>query len=534
MSKNVTVKVPRMSGKNLSHRNVFTGKCGTLMPILFYEPPIGTKMKLRMALDLRLPPLASETFANVDYRCEAFFVPLRLLFRGFERWYSGNQNSDLTGTEPCPPQLLVPSTLTRGSLFDMLGLKALSTQSSGNYVTALPFIAYHLIWQEWYRNTLVQKPAFIDNSFASSSAGSRGSLLPYLAFDPGGVTPSDNTPYLQNENDTTCFDGVSIYSFRQRNFGYDYFTSATPTPQMGVGQSVEIATPESGNGYFSISALRAANSLQQFAERNNLAGSHLPDVIKARTGVRLSNSVAQRPVLLGSCSIPVYNVGVNQSFAVSPESSGSRNVFNSVGSVYGKVTCSGNELLIDDFMTEEPGYVFVMGSLVPRAQYSTGVSRQLTRYGATANSYVDNAVALLQNVGNQPVYARELSGSVSSADKVFGYQPRFSDWHKMDDEVHGLFVDGGSLDSYVLQRAVTGDPVISSSFLEIPTDYLNQIFSLDPSASGAGDEFFSYQADTYWDFRIVNNLSDYAIPSLQDPAYEHGRDVTVKVGGTQL
>lgn len=532
MSKKVTVKVPRYSGKNLSHRNVFTGKCGDLVPIMFYEPPVGSKVKLRMALDLRLPPLASETFANVDYRCEAFFIPLRLLFSGMEYWYSGVPVEGWSGQRCVPPQIVSQAPFAAGSLSDMLGCKS-NSLSAGNTITALPFIAYHVLWDSWYRNTLVQKPAFVPLlSGTLNAANYRGRYLPYLTFINGAVSEALGKPLLNGASDTTCYDGVSLFSYRQRNFGFDYFTSAFPSPQVGEGQSVKVATPESGDASFSISALRAANSLQQFAERNVLAGSRLVDVVKARFGVDLSDGVAQRPLLLGSCSIPVYSVGVNQAFNSPSDQTGVNNPFLTTGTTYGKVSCSGNELLIDDFQTKEPGYIMVLGSLVPRVQYSTGLSRILTRYINGADSYVDNANPMLQNVGNQPIYARELSGSVSSPDAVFGYQSRFADWHKMDDEVHGLFVDGNSLDSFVLQRAVSGDPVLSDSFLRIPNNYLNQIFAYSPS--DGGDEYVSYQADTYWDFRVVNCLSDYAIPSLQDPAYEHGRDVSVKVSGTHL
>lgn len=530
MPKKITVKVPRSSGKNLSHRNAFTGKCGTLMPILFYEPPVGSKMKLRMALDLRMPPLASETYANIDYRCEAFFVPLRLLFKGFEDYYAGQSPIGST-LRYVPPTCVTPTPYTLGSLPDMLGCKT-KAASSGNTVTALPFIAYHLIWQEWYRNTLVQKPAFVPPvEFAGQNPAynNRGCHLPYMSFIDGAVTAALGKPSLNGAADLTTFDGKSIFDLRQRNFGYDYFTSATPQPQLGDGMSVQIEP--TGDGEFSISALRAANSLQQFAERNLLAGTRLVDVIKARFGVNLSNSVAQRPVLLGSCSIPVYSVGVNQTSGSETVGGDSANPFREVGATYGKVSCSGNELLIDDFSTEEPGYVMVLGSLVPRVQYSTGLSRQLTRYISGKDSYVDNANPMLQNIGNQPIYSRELSGSASES-SVFGYQSRYADWHKMDDEVHGLFVDGASLQSFVLQRSLLSNPVLSDSFLQIPTDYLDQIFAF--SATSEGDEYISYQADTYWDFRVVNGLSDYAIPSLQDPSYEHGRDVVVKVAGTQL
>lgn len=109
MGKSVTVKVPKRSGKNLSHRTNFTGQVGTLIPIMCHEPVVGQRSRLSIALDLSLPPLASKTYANLDYKVEAFFVPFRLLFGGFEEWFSGaNIRSLASGVRPCAPVIRFP------------------------------------------------------------------------------------------------------------------------------------------------------------------------------------------------------------------------------------------------------------------------------------------------------------------------------------------------------------------------------------------------------------------------------------------
>lgn len=104
-------------------------------------------------------------------------------------------------------------------------------------------------------------------------------------------------------------DGVRLWELRQANFGSDIYTSCTPQPQNGTAQSVSFRIPEAvgANGSFTISALRAANSMQQFLERNNLAGNRLVDYVKAQYGANLSDSIAQRPILLGAGSFDVYS-----------------------------------------------------------------------------------------------------------------------------------------------------------------------------------------------------------------------------------
>ena len=40
--------------------------------------------------------------------------------------------------------------------------------------------------------------------------------------------------------------------------------------------------------------------------------------------------------------------------------------------------------------------------------------------------------------------------------------------------------------------------------------------------------------DCYFDYKVAQPLAKYSLPSLQDPAYEHGRTITVHKGGSRL
>ena len=82
-SSRVDVKVQNISGHSMSHRNSLTSRVGTLTPVLVEEVCPNSRMHLSTSFSVKLPPLASETFANLDYRLEAFFVPHRLLVRNF-------------------------------------------------------------------------------------------------------------------------------------------------------------------------------------------------------------------------------------------------------------------------------------------------------------------------------------------------------------------------------------------------------------------------------------------------------------------
>lgn len=562
----VPVKIPYKSGFDKSHRNTLTGTTGTLIPVLCDELLPNSDVFLRMPFVLGMPPLATDTFMNVNYKLEAFFVPTRLLMKGYEKWINGETSITVGGVSSkirTPViSFVVSSTypdehndwIKPGDLADYLGFKSDIAVGSDDKVniSAFPFLAYHLIYNEWYRNSLVQKDIM---SYDISSV--------YQAKNFTSVIPLERDLEYEIHPASKFEDNVAIGSLRQRNFGADYFTVSTPRtqngPVMGVNLSIvdgvtnSINNPirfgsetEKGKGSFNsgvnrnaettssksngftIASLRAANSMQQFLERNNIAGNRFVDFLRANYGADLSDGVAQRPVYLGSSSTPVYVNGVLQTANGGDESG--NNPFNSVGSNYGKAIAQDKDFVVK-FHTSEPGYLMVLGSLVPEVTYSSGVRRYLTRY-TLPDSRADMANHLLQNVGQQPIYMSEIEGWLDSSDfgNVFGFVDRYADWMTSNNELHGLFRDGESLESFALQRSyLSVEDGITSSFLMIPKNYLDQVMAVTNENAG-----YSYWVDFYCDYKVSMPLARYSIPSLQDPAYEHGDTVWLNRGGVRI
>ena len=541
--------VPKLSGFDKSHQNLLTSKVGTITPILVDELIPGSRVSCKLALGASLPPLASDTYMRCSIKCEAFFVPTRLLVGGFEAWFT-DESKDLVDsvTAGVPttnskvsylPILKAPATgtppswtadiLAQGSLGDYLGFRSGAiTELSGVGVSALPFLAYHRIYQDWYRNSLIQKECFLPwDSYGSYSTGAVDS--PYTFFQ-------QNDYIWSTDNDVVLADGVRITQLRQRNFGLDYFTTATPQPQQGSPMVVSFNT-SGATGQFSIATLRAANSMQQFKERNNLLGNLYVEQLYGRYGVRPSDGIAQRSLYLGRGEFEVYSKGIYQT-AISANAGDSdpnagsgagTNPFGGVGTRYGSAYASGESFMID-FEAKEPGYLFVMATLVPRVTYSTGIERYLRHYMG-AGSLSDMANPILQNVGPQPIYEYELTGSAGSPARIFGYTDRYAEFKIKQDTLHGLFRDGQSLEAFALQRSFAGTslPTINNAFLQIPTDYMDQVTAVKQWISR-----FGYQLDTYFDYMVAMPISKYSLPTLQDPAYEHGKTIVVNRGGSKL
>lgn len=423
------------------------------------------------------------------------------------------------------------------SLFDFLGGRGVgdlvNDPSNLMPVTAkiniFPFLAYHRCVDKYYKNSLVQCKAF------SPSYISVPRELPYDFIDLGSlpytsmanngsdVFPSD----LAFNLSSPLFDGVRLGELRQRNFGSDYFAAATPSPQLGDAPLLTMQV-EDGASSFSIAALRSINAMTLFLERNNLSGTDFDRWLESRGGKPLHETT--EPVYLGRQVITMYSNAVTQdSNATGTET---QNPFDSVGARYGLASAVGEDTLIDDFEVEQPGYIMVLCSLVPKATYSTGMRRYLdhfTKDGCRA----DIADSLLEPIGPQPIYGWELNaglkyegGIMNYANHVFGYIDRYAEFKTMESEVHGLLRDGNSLQSFVLQRSFDGLtlpddlPEISDAFLQIPTDYLDQVAAVDGSISQ-----FGFWADFYFDYRVTLPLGRSVMPSLIDPAVFDGRTV---------
>ena len=554
--KKVPVKVQNRSGYDKSNHNIFTGCIGQLLPMFCEEVIPNHTISTKVAISTQLPPLATDTFMRLSQKVEAFFVPTRLLMKDYERWITRNHKLEYSGGTSliAPPCIQVPyNNLHAASLLDYLGCMVSKAgidacrESGANpskvTLSAFPVLCYNLIWDEWYRNSLIQKSCFYNEAeYALEHLNDASALKKYELSKMKFITPTNSLGHTDPGVITTGTahftgaDGYDMLAIRMRNFGLDYFTSATPSPQNGPASVINIDT-SGASGTLSISAIRSANSIQQFEERQNLAGNRLVDFVKAQYGANLSDMIAQRPVLLGSASFDVYSKGIYQTANNSENAVALNNPFDaSVGARFGSAYAEGNDFIIKDFTANEPGYIMIITSLVPRVTYSSGLKRYLRHY-LSENSQGDMANPILQNVGPQPIYQYELNDTNmfqlndSSIDDVFGYADRYSEFKSNQDELHGLIRDGYDLSSFALQRTFHSQSVeISDDFLQIPYFYLDQILAYTDSNT----RLFDYWTDSYIQAFESMPLSRYSIPTLQDPAYEHGHTVVLDKGGVKL
>ena len=521
------VAIPNKSGFDMSHLNSGTLTTGTLVPALCEPLLPGDKVSLGALAEINFAPFATQPYGKIDFCMEAFFVPYRTIWGGWQNFITMPANNPF-GTDEVRPDKLPSLSFTnattqaittptdkfgRGSLADYLGLMGSAHQirAQGTItVNALPFLAYHKIYDDWYRNSTIQKPVF------SKKVNETGtpSTMPWTPDAKSfGAAFTNNGYAWQN---ALLQDGVTLFDLRQRNWGKDYFTTSAYYPQASgdiLGSTVVAnVDADAGEGKFSIGQLRQANVLQKWLERNNLCGARYVEQIRGTYGVTPSDAALQRPIFLGSSRTPIYTKGVATTSETADASKNNNPFAGQVGSKAGSALGVSSSSLCGEFEAKEHGFLMVLVSVVPHANYSSGMRRYLfeSQVGDIPNP-------LLQGLGEQAVYQGELKvGKTVDMKKTFGYQPQYSHYKYHCDEVHGELVDGGTLSSFMVQRSFDAAPELGSQFLQISKNALDQITSVDANVS----KMIAWY-NIGFEFKKISTLSEYTIPTLGDEHNTH-------------
>ena len=542
----VPVKVMDRSGFDMSHENLFSAKIGTLIPASVEEVLPGDVVSVGGAVSVELPPLATNFKGRLDAKLETFFVPNRIIWKGWQSFITQdiNHNTSIPGYSipgEVPKVNLGQAETTPGSLSDYLGIKAggvPGTEVSGAF-NVLPFAAYQKIWDDWYRDSTIQKPFFLEDGATQSEAS--GTLLKacLLPFSRNTGTMNSTSNYTSN-NSKVGYNGRLITSLAQRNFAKDYYTTMTTQPQAGAASNLEFAIEVSGTtgsegetmnsngvGSFSIASLRAANSLQKWLERNNIAGTRYYEQILAHYGVIPPDANVDRAILLGSMTTPVIVNSLSQTTQAT--NTQTKNPYaNSTGAQFGRGTGFGKDRLVNDFEVKEHGFIITIFSLVPHAYYSSGIRRYIGNQRFVSGQY---AFPEFANIGDQAVKKSELYAPFygSDSDTTIGYNQRYSEYKYHDDEVHGLLANGQSLKSFVLQKGFNSGVTVSSSLIEIPTSYMDDVMVTTAGVSG-----FNAIVDCYFDAKYLRVLPQYSLPSLCNDEDYKGKTVMVDYRGKRL
>lgn len=520
---------------------------GDIVPFFCEEVLPGDTFNVRSSKVVRMQTLLTPLMDNVYLDTYYFFVPNRLVWNHWKEFNGENTESAwIPQTEYSVPQITSPAGgWDVGTLADYFGLPV---KVAGISVSALPFRAYALVMNEWFRDQNLQDPLVVPVDDATVQGVNTGTFVtdvakggkPYIAAKyhdyftsclPSPQKGPDVTLSVAAQGDLPVVAKSSKVPVYNQNVFFNHplsngwdtmpanqylMASATSdgTTDFGLvfgstnsGAGVSAAPSNlwavnSGNAVVAtINQLRMAFQIQKLYERDARGGTRYIEVLKSHFGVTSPDARLQRPEYLGGNRVPI---NVNQVIQQSGTGAGAD---TPQGTVVGmSQTTDTNHDFIKSFT--EHGYI--IGVMVARYDhtYQQGIERHWSR-----KTRFDYYWPVFANIGEQAVLNKEIFAQGSSKDdEVFGYQEAWSDYRYKPNRVTGEMrsVYDKSLDVWHLADDYTSLPSLSDSWIREDKNTIDRVLAV---TSAVSNQFF---ADIYVQNRATRPMPMYSIPGLID------------------
>lgn len=524
--------------RSSSYKTTFN--VGQLIPFYVDEVLPGDTFSVDTSKVVRMQTLLTPIMDNLYLDTYYFFVPNRIVWSHWRELMGENtQSAWIPTVEYSVPQLKAPEGgWNIGTIADYFGIP---TGVPNLSVSALPFRAYALICNEWFRDENLTDPLNIPVDDVSVTGVNTGNYItdvvkggkPFIAAKYHDYFTSC-LPSPQKGPDVTIsavgIPDLPVVPINDR-FTTEYLgngslhavqaQSHNPLPSVssvGVNSSGSVggvqgsfspnATPVFDNLWAlssgaspvaTINQLRLAFQIQKLYERDARGGTRYIEILKSHFGVTSPDARLQRPEYLGGNRIPI---NINQ--VVQNSASGD-------GTPQG--TTTAYSLTTDthsDFTRSFVEHGFVIGLMV--ARYDHTYQQGLERFWSRKDRF-DYYWPVFANIGEQAVLNQEIYAQGTAKDsEVFGYQEAWADYRyrpsRVTAEMRSAYAQ--SLDVWHLADDYAQLPSLSDAWIREDATNVDRVLAVQSNVSA---QLF---ADIFIRCNATRPMPLYSIPGLID------------------
>lgn len=494
-----------------SNKHMTTLNAGELVPFFLDEVLPGDTYSVNSTIFARLMTSLVPAMDTLVISTQFFFVPNRLVWNNWEK-FCGAQDNPGDSISFTIPQMIARGW-SKGSLGDYFGLPSqadsgpqvgIQVGGANSFCSALPFRAYALIFNTWYRDENIQSSTTIDKGdgpdsttgvtvrvrgkrkdyfYGSLTAAQKGTAVPFLTGTANvyGTAPTNTTGGMAwqgwNQTDGAVqFGGLSkaagsfgtvlggIAGWTGAAAGDDiknlHMATAAQYTTLGSGMSPPYADL-STNVTDVVNTLRLAFQTQKFLERDARGGTRYTELILSHFGVTNPDFRLQRPEYLGGGVADINATPIPQTTPTGIAGTSTK---------FGDLAAFSTSLSPRNGFTKsftEHGHIIGIVSVSAPLTYQQGLHRMWTR-----QTRYDFYWPVFAHLGEQTVASSEIfflgdkAGANTDA-TVWGYQERYGEYRYKPSQISGMFRSNitGTLDSWHFAQNYASRPALTSTYI---------------------------------------------------------------------